>query len=174
MSLYFVRHGQTEWNALHRIQGRNDIPLNEVGKLQAKKTSELFQDIHIDQIFCSPLIRAQQTAQAIQQVCHCPIQIEPSLIERCFGEQEGKSLNSVEYLWSFEENLCPGAEDMHAFFHRVQSFLKRIQPDLQNKNYCIVAHGGVFLPVYDYFYTVDKHSDLMKIVPPNCTLTKFE
>ena len=46
--LYIMRHGKTEWNALHKIQGRTDIPLNEEGRLMAEKACEEYKDLHID------------------------------------------------------------------------------------------------------------------------------
>lgn len=175
MSLYYVRHGQTDWNVQHLLQGRTDIPLNETGILQAKQTSELFQDIQIDTIFCSPLQRAVQTAKIIQTMTQCEIQIEPRIAERCFGTMEGCDIRTIEKnIWDFEQNLCSQAESMNDFFKRVQSFLEEIDSDLSQKNYCIVAHGGVFLPTYEYFNGLDHNSDLMQIVPKNCTITKFK
>ena len=175
MSLYYVRHGQTNWNAEYKLQGRNDIPLNEQGIKQAQKTKELFKEIHIDKIFCSPLIRAQQTAKEINKITKCEIVTENRLEERCFGELEGMDMKlNHGYLWSFEKPLCPGAESMPDFFKRVQSFLEEKKEDIKNKNYLIVAHGGVYLPIHEYFKGLDRNQDLMKIVPKNCTVTKFD
>ena len=51
--LYIMRHGKTEWNALHKIQGRTDIPLNEEGRLMAEKACEEYKDLHIDVLLFS-------------------------------------------------------------------------------------------------------------------------
>ena len=175
MSLYYVRHGETDWNNKNLLQGRNDIPLNTAGLEQAEKTSLLLKNISIDKIYCSPLTRAVQTAEIINKVTQCPIVQDKRIIERCFGKMEGTNISTLhDNLWSFEKNLCSNAETMKDFFERVQQFLDDIHEDISSHNYLIVAHGGVFLPVYEYFYTLDCQSDLMKLIPSNCSLTKFE
>ena len=63
--IYVVRHGQTDWNLEGRFQGRIDIPLNEKGKSQAKKTKEKLEGIKFDKVFSSPLKRALETAKNI-------------------------------------------------------------------------------------------------------------
>ena len=175
MSLYYVRHGQTDWNTQHLLQGRNDIPLNEKGIEQAKITSQHLKNIHIDKIYCSPLTRTMQTASIINEAKNCPIIQDERIIERCFGQMEGADIQSLQTnLWSFDKNLCSQAETMQEFFQRVYDFLDEIKEESKDKNYLIVAHGGVFLPFYDYFYTIDRKSDLMKLIPSNCSITKFD
>ena len=56
--LYIMRHGKTEWNVRHKLQGRTDIPLNEEGRKMAEKAHEEYKDINIDICYCSPLVRA--------------------------------------------------------------------------------------------------------------------
>ena len=175
MSLYFVRHGQTDWNQQGKLQGRSDIPLNAIGIQQAKDTSRLLKDVSIEKIFCSPLTRAMQTAAILQEVTKCDIVYDDRLKDRCFGDLEGKKMNTITtYLWDFQALPCPHAEAMDAFFQRVQEFLKEITTDLRTHDYLIVAHGGVYLPVHEYFKGLQREQDLMKIVPKNCTLTKFD
>ena len=95
MSLYFVRHGQTDWNQQGKLQGRSDIPLNAIGIQQAKDTSRLLKDVSIEKIFCSPLTRAMQTAAILQEVTKCDIVYDDRLKERCFGDLEGKKMNTI-------------------------------------------------------------------------------
>jgi probable phosphoglycerate mutase len=64
-SFYFIRHGQTDWNAIGRMQGQSDIPLNATGLQQAKEAAEKFVGLDIDRIVSSPLKRASVTAQII-------------------------------------------------------------------------------------------------------------
>ena len=61
MKLYVVRHGQTEWNILKKMQDSVDIPLNEKSKEQAYETKSNLENIDFDIIICSPLLRAKQT-----------------------------------------------------------------------------------------------------------------
>ena len=111
----------------------------------------------------------------MQEVTKCDIVYDDRLKERCFGDLEGKKMNTITtYLWDFQALPCPHAEAMDAFFQRVQEFLKEITTDLRTHDYLIVAHGGVYLPVHEYFKGLQREQDLMKIVPKNCTLTKFD
>ena len=61
--LYIIRHGKTDWNALHKLQGRTDIPLNDEGRQMAEDARKEYRDVHFDVCFCSPLIRARETAE---------------------------------------------------------------------------------------------------------------
>ena len=89
MKFYVVRHGQTDWNAKGRIQGKTDIELNEIGIEQAKKLKELIKDYNIDLIISSPLKRARKTAEVINEAVKCNIIFEESLKERGYGIFEG-------------------------------------------------------------------------------------
>ncbi len=62
MKVTFVRHGQTEWNRLGKQQGLADIPLDQTGIEQARKTAQLLKDEAFDCVYCSPLKGAQQLA----------------------------------------------------------------------------------------------------------------
>ena len=89
MKFYVVRHGQTDWNAKGRIQGKTDIELNEIGIEQANKLKELIKDYNIDLIISSPLKRARKTAEVINEAVKCNIIFEESLKERGYGIFEG-------------------------------------------------------------------------------------
>ena len=65
MKLYVVRHGETVWNELHKVQGEADIPLAENGILLAEKTGEALKNVPFDLCFTSPLVRARKTAELI-------------------------------------------------------------------------------------------------------------
>ena len=62
MKLYVVRHGETVWNKLHKVQGAADIPLAENGISLAEKTGEALKKVSFDLCITSPLIRARKTA----------------------------------------------------------------------------------------------------------------
>ena len=66
MRMYITRHGQTDWNINHRLQGRTDIPLNALGKAQAVTCGEALQGVGIELIITSPLSRAYETAEIIR------------------------------------------------------------------------------------------------------------
>ena len=63
--LYIMRHGKTDWNAKHKLQGRTDIPLNEEGIQMAEQAKEKYKDVNFDICYCSPLVRPKQTAEIV-------------------------------------------------------------------------------------------------------------
>ena len=86
-----MRHGQTDWNLAGKAQGRTDIELNDTGIEQARKAKEEINKCNIDLIFCSPLKRARKTAEIINEAINCQIISDERIIERGFGNVEGKT-----------------------------------------------------------------------------------
>ena len=97
--IYFTRHGQTVWNVENKICGATDIELTDLGKKQADRLGEIIRngDYRIDEILCSPLIRAKETAQRIAAKTGLPLRVEPRLTEQCFGKYEGTPRNGAEF-----------------------------------------------------------------------------
>lgn len=96
MEIFLTRHGQTEWNALKKVQGKANIKLNEKGIEQANKTKLLLENTNIDLILCSPLDRAIQTAEIINSGRDLLIIFDERLSERDFGEFEEMSNTDFE------------------------------------------------------------------------------
>ena len=152
--LYIIRHGKTDWNALHKLQGRTDIPLNEEGQRMAEEARELYRDVHCDICFCSPLKRARETAEILLRGRDIPVQIDDRLAEMSFGSYEGQEN-------SFDIPDCPinvlffhpelytsppgGAESLDDLFARTGAFLReRTDPLLkEGKDVLIVGHGAM-------------------------------
>ncbi|MBQ1538156.1 MAG: histidine phosphatase family protein, partial [Ruminococcus sp.] len=63
--LYIMRHGKTDWNSQHKLQGRTDVPLNEEGRKMAQRAAEEYRGVHFDVCYCSPLSRARETAEIL-------------------------------------------------------------------------------------------------------------
>ena len=61
--LYIMRHGKTDWNEQRKLQGQTDVPLNEEGREMALAAGREYAGIHLDVCYCSPLIRAKETAE---------------------------------------------------------------------------------------------------------------
>lgn len=171
MGIYFVRHGQTDWNVAGKLQGKSDIPLNDVGETQAKETREKLKDVKIDKIYCSPLIRAQKTAEIINEGRNLEIHKDDRLMERCFGRSEGIHREDVDFsnLWiPSKDTIFDGGEDTISFFQRVESFLDEIIEDAQTSNILVVAHGGVAIPFQCYFDGYDCVDNLSTLIIANC------
>jgi probable phosphoglycerate mutase len=88
--IYLVRHGETQWNLTHRFQGRTDVPLNQVGKNQARALALTLKEVPLMAIYSSPLVRAIETAEFIKEFHpSTPLFEEEGLIEMDLGEFDG-------------------------------------------------------------------------------------
>ena len=156
MELYVVRHGQTDYNVKHIFQGHADIPLNQVGIQQAKETASKFQNIAVDEILVSPLQRAIQTASFISEVTNVKPVIEKRLIERSFGDMEGKPSRpdwNIQMMLDYEKNYnYENIEPIQSLFKRIYDFLDDITQKYKDKSVVLVTHGGVSQPVECYFH----------------------
>ena len=105
VKIILVRHGETEWNKIHRIQGgASDVPLNDAGRLQAGNVAERLKDEKIQAIFSSPLQRALYTAREIARHHGLEVNLAPALREIDAGSLEG--FPSTELIMSFDEYIC--------------------------------------------------------------------
>ena len=152
--LYIMRHGTTDWNVLHKLQGRTDIPLNEDGRAMARAAHDACLNTHFDLCYSSPLKRAAETAEILLSGRNIPIRTDDRLMEMSFGVYEG-----VEKSFSIPD--CPvnilfqdpasytdsvgGAETWEELFTRADSFLnEKVYPEVQKgKDILIVGHGAM-------------------------------
>ena len=96
--VYVVRHGETDWNKQGRLQGQEDIPLNEKGRAQALACGRALEKTRFQGIFTSPLSRARETAEKIAQFQACPVSQDTGLLERDYGALSGLTLPQREAL----------------------------------------------------------------------------
>jgi probable phosphoglycerate mutase len=96
IEIILVRHGETEWNHLRRIQGQIDVPLNSVGLLQAEAVAQRLGDRNVVALYTSDLQRAAQTAAPIAAACGLAAQADPRLRERSFGSFEGDFYDELQ------------------------------------------------------------------------------
>jgi probable phosphoglycerate mutase len=143
VAFWFLRHGETDWNAQDLSQGSVDVPLNETGIAQARSASLLLRNRGIKSLISSPLSRARVTAEIAAAELGLPIQFDDGLREVSFGVQEGKPMAA----WGFQEwvdgLLTPdGAESFPALTARAVAAINRCiaRPPLV----LVVAHGAVF------------------------------
>ncbi|HQH71708.1 MAG TPA: histidine phosphatase family protein [bacterium] len=95
-TVYFVRHGQTEFNLQRRLQGWNDSPLSAQGIAQARILARALTPLGIQSALVSPLGRARQTAAIIHETAGIPLESTPALREVSFGAFEGNTLDELE------------------------------------------------------------------------------
>lgn len=93
------RHGNTDWNATHRVQGQTDVPLNAIGRQQAVDSAELLIKMHPDVIVSSDLHRAADTAAALAALSGRSVGYDKRLRERYFGNWQGLTMAEVAELY---------------------------------------------------------------------------
>lgn len=128
MAQYFVRHGQTSWNAEKRVMGHADIDLNDEGRRQAEEVRKTLAGNTFVAIITSPLLRARETAEIIaKEHLDTPLLIASELKERDFGEYEGR-VNDGNYfgLWNYGKDVITQGETTIQLMGRVSVFLDGI------------------------------------------------
>lgn len=185
MKLYFVRHGETNWNKEKRIQGRSDIPLNEYGKELAYITADAMKNLSFDIVYSSPLIRAKETAMILVKDRNLKIYEDERLIEMSFGEGEGESLpqihsNPAMNLHNFIHNPAEytppiGGETFEELYERCKSFIEEIILPSEKKydSMLIVGHGALIRGMIHYINNRPS-KDFWIITHKNCSVTICE
>jgi len=148
MKLILVRHGETEWNVTHRIQGRSDIPLNKKGKEQARKVALRLKSEPIDIIYCSNMKRARQTAAEIRKFHDVPVEYSEFIREKSFGKTEGMFREEYRKLREgsglpYHLFRPPKGENYVDVSKRVRKFLAFLKRKHGKETILIVSHGGI-------------------------------
>ncbi|GHU08483.1 hypothetical protein FACS189431_4820 [Alphaproteobacteria bacterium] len=174
-SIYFVRHGQTDWNKQGRAMGRTDQPLNDEGRKQAEQAREKLKGKKIDLILSSPLKRAKETAEIINKDFNVPIIFRDELVERNFGEREGKISTPEDYEdnWDYEKSLTDTGESVKEIFERVHSLIDEIKEKYAGKNILVASHGGVARAFRFYFEKMPEDGKLAKYTTPNSEIIEY-
>lgn len=151
--LYIMRHGLTDWNVLHRMQGQTDVPLNDEGRQMARKARKEYWDVHFDICFSSPLVRAYETAKLLLEGRDVPIVTDDRLKEMRFGVFEGAQEvfklpdSPIIPLFKAPDQYVPveGGESLEELFDRTGQFLEEeVEPRLkEGLDVLIVGHGVV-------------------------------
>lgn len=154
MKIYFVRHGETDWNKERKIQGQVDIPLNEFGRHLARETAKGLRDVPFDVCFTSPLGRARETAEIILQGRDVPILEDKRILEMNFGVLEGKCCSKEgwdvpdSFQMFFDDPVhyqAPeGGEDFQAVRERTGDFLNWLfaQEQYRDSTVLVTTHGA--------------------------------
>ena len=149
--LLLVRHGQTDHNVERRLQGGIDIPMNEVGRRQARTVAASLAHLtDVAGVYSSPLSRAIDTAHAIASPHGIDVNPDPRLIERSFGQWEGLTRDEVQEGWPAEyaqwEGGHPirgaGVESRHDVATRLDAALQGIVHQHDGGTAIVVSHGA--------------------------------
>ncbi len=149
--LIFVRHGETEWNVLRRLQGHSDTPLNELGRAQAAAAAQrLAGYADVDVILTSDLKRAAESAAIIAEATGAEVRHEPRLRELSFGVFEGLTWDEIgerhaemRAAWLADRDQPPeGGESMADFTARLDALLGHVLSAYEGKTVVLATHGG--------------------------------
>ena len=168
MSIFLLRHGETDWNTIDRCQGHTDIPLNETGKKKIEQVAFIFKRNigDISYIVSSPLSRANESALIFSKSIGYKgeILIDELFIERNFGLAEG--LLGEEIKFKFPDLDVPEMESEKNVFSRAIQGLKYYDSIYSDVNILIVTHGAVLKTLVDN-QTTDCGEDIniVKSVP---------
>ena len=152
-----IRHGETLWNVDSRIQGHLDIGLNATGRWQAERLGMALKDEPMAAIYASDLSRAHDTALAVSRHTGVPVQAEPGLRERRFGEFEGRTFAEIEtelpaqaQRWRQRDPMFApaGGESLLMLEARVLSVAARLAALHPGEQIALFAHGGVMDILY--------------------------
>ena len=182
MKIWLARHGQTDFNKTHLMQGHTDKPLNETGMEQAramrKKILAAHPDLHFDAVYASPLNRAQVTGSLLSDVPEDQLIIDDRLIEVDFGKYELKPYGSMGFAmtlyWLLPE-IIPAprtVEPVRSMVERSSSFLS----ELEKKDYdnvLVACHGGILRALFGYMED-RKNGIRWRPKPKNCEIRVYE
>lgn len=188
MRLYIVRHGETDWNRIHRVQGHTDIPLNDYGRHLARETAEGMKDVRIDLGYTSPLLRAKETAQIILGDRGVPLYEDSRIEELSFGSYEGMRTGGEERETGSEAfnrfftdtaNYIPpqDAETISQLYERTGDFLTEIcqREELRDRCILVSTHGAAMTALLNRIRGNLSVSEFWRDeVPPNCSVTEVE
>lgn len=174
--LLFVRHGLTDWNMQMRLQGRENVPLNDGGKMQAKELAQLLKDSlldkwHINGVYTSPLSRAKDTAFYISQQLKLDEIVTQDLIERDYSALSGLTISQRREKFPSPKDYPADMESVTASAMR----MKRVALELCDKGKATsgatlaVTHGGAINSLFSYL--TRGRAGVGKNVAKNCSIS---
>lgn len=149
--LYFVRHGQTEWNAIRRMQGQWNSDLNDLGREQADRNGQFLASLDIEYLVASPLDRTRQTAEIINRHLQLDIEYDDRIMEWDCGDWSGEMWDEVADKWPEEfaawqadqfNYRGPNCENYPDMIARTRPFLEELERH-EALRIAIVSHGMI-------------------------------
>ena len=149
--IFLIRHGETEWNAIGKLQGSSDIKLLPEGINQAHMLAEHAPFSAVDAVYSSDLSRAMMTAEILAEKFGLPVIKERGLRETSFGDWEGRFLSELakENPKGFEKFFTkpdkvqpPNGETFLQSQARIMNAFDEIIADNEDKNIIVVSHGA--------------------------------
>ncbi len=182
MKIYLVRHGETDWNKIGRLQGQSDVPLNENGIRLARETAAALSSVPFEAVFSSPLGRAVETARIIRGERDLEIQTDRRLLEMDFGVMENMDFvtakqDAAHPMYNFffaPASYTPPerAESFRQLYDRSGEFLRERILGLEGRyeNILITGHGAMNRSILNPLADIPLE-DFWRIHLPNCAVS---
>jgi uncharacterized phosphatase len=149
MQICLLRHGETDWNSLGKVQGRDDIPLNIAGIEQVNEAAKYLKKFNWNIIITSPLSRAKMSAEIIsKEVGNIKILEEIDFIERDYGAASGLTLDEIKL--SFPDGKWIETEPYEKLQSRTVNALIKYTKEYDGNDIIIVSHGGTINSILKY------------------------
>lgn len=151
-SLLLLRHGETEWNTVGRLQGADDSPLTARGLAQAETLAAWAASRGVHRVLCSPLGRARATAERVAAACSAPLTMREALEEMDFGRCSGLTLDQCEERFPGMlaerarerwEHRWPGGESYADVLARTRRWLESEPGALSGRVVAVVSHQAL-------------------------------
>ena len=183
MRVFLARHGETEWNAEHRLQGRSNTRLTPRGEAHARALAELLRDEPLNAIFTSTLGRTIATAKPLATARGITAEARPELVELSYGVLEGRTAEDSDpefvRLWAERKRdplrfRAPGGETYAELAVRVGRFVDEIRARFPDGSLLVVGHRAtnrtllallLGMPLEESLRFKHKHETVLEIRP---------
>ena len=148
-----------------------------IDEVQYAITKKELENVKYDLVICSPMKRAKQTAEIINEGRDIPIITDERIRERKLGEYEGRDVTEEmeNNIWDYKLNYnIPNGENLHDFEKRIDEFFDDIKEKYHDKSVLIVAHGGIAKVIKAHLYGMPESQNLAEISMNNCEIIEFE
>ena len=183
MRLHLIRHGETDWNAMRRVQGQMESRLSEQGRQQASQLAVQLRDFPISRIYCSSSLRTRETADILFSESAAEISYHDDLREIYLGPWEGNLYDELaeqdpdqfNFFWHQPDRFfLPGAETFSQLQQRGLNALAGILPETNHAEVAIVSHGALIKSLLCHFE--GRHLSRLWEPPkmPNCAHSILE
>lgn len=173
--IYIIRHGQTELNNRHVLQGRSDYLLNGNGKRQAEAAADVLSGIVFDRVYSSPLTRALQTAEIVAP--YRKAVVDERLIEMDYGPYEGADLNHLppEVITFFSDFIRnPAPDGMEALEDVVERSRKFVEDHCKNRDNILISTHAIAMKGILEVLTPESRGSYWSKYIGNCSVYVFE
>jgi len=181
--IFLIRHAESEWNRVGKIQGQSDPGLTEEGLIHAKCLAHQLKQESIEIIYTSHLKRAKGTARVLSDALKVPVIEDKGLAEIRFGVWEGKTYDEINKLYrgDYDKWLkasskvsIPGAEELSEFRQRAKKSFEAILKKDNGKNIAVVTHGGIIRSIVASILKAELDNLILALTVTDTAVTLIE